>query len=322
MDCEVAIVGAGLAGLTAARQLQQQGLEVLLLDKSRGVGGRVATRRVDGLRLDHGLPYLEARGEVSQRLIESALAAGLIHPWHQFESLLAGGRRGYIAADGINTVAKWLAEGIPIQKSWRVEKIASIDSGWRLTAQSDDTVTAKAVIIAIPAPQALTLLETLPIGDRNLNILSQLRSVTYDPCITVMAGYEANQSEFTAVSLDNNIVSWIAGESSKRNQQPTFVIHTTPDYAAKHIDADDLNAVGEAILNTAAQLTFDWLDQPQWQQVHRWRYAFTRQPLAVTHLTTNKPFPLICCGDWCGGNSIESALVSGSEAATELTNLM
>lgn len=327
MNCEVAIIGAGLAGLTAARQLQQHGLEVLLLDKSRGVGGRVATRRVDGLRLDHGLPYLEARGEATQRLIEDALATGLIQPWHGFECLHQGGRGGYIAAEGVNTVAKWLADGIPIKKSWRVEKIASTDSGWQLTSKSNDTVTAKAVIVAIPAPQALSLLETLPTPDQDSDILSQLSSVIYDPCITVMAGYQPEQfklsanTQFTAVSLDNDIVAWIAQESSKRNQQPTFVIHSTPGYAAKQIDADDLNAVGQEILETAARLTLPWLNQPQWRQVHRWRYALPRQALSVHYLSTSQPFPLLCCGDWCGGNATESALVSGREAATELIRL-
>ena len=51
---DVTIIGAGLAGITCARALQTAGHRVVLLDKSRGVGGRIATRRLHGTHADHG----------------------------------------------------------------------------------------------------------------------------------------------------------------------------------------------------------------------------------------------------------------------------
>ena len=67
---DVAIIGAGLAGLTCAQQLHQVGYQVVIIEKSRGVGGRVATRRLQDTRADHGVRYLEPQGKLLQQLID------------------------------------------------------------------------------------------------------------------------------------------------------------------------------------------------------------------------------------------------------------
>ena len=113
-------------------------------------------------------------------------------------------------------------------------------------------------------------------------------------------------------------MGWIGLDSSKRKNpvQPHFVIHSSADFAKKYFESEDLQSVGQQILENAASiLDLKWLKNPQWMQVHRWRYAFPKTPLEQACLPAETSLPLVCCGDWCGGNLIEAAIHSGISAA-------
>lgn len=314
---DVAVVGAGIAGLVAARGLQQAGYSVVVLEKSRGVGGRSATRRLSGMRADHGLRGLTPQGEYSQLLIETLLAQGIIQPWQTEENLF------YVAPEGMNAVGKFLAQGLEVRTNQRVTAVQfSDEAGWRLQMEGGDAIASQALIMAIPAPQALEILkplnELLP-----EDFLKRLQSVTFDPCIAVMAGYPADKQgeiQFIEQTFENTDLAWIGLDSSKRRQapQPVFVLHSSASFAQQHLEDEDLQPAGQYLLDCAAkQLKSPWLATPEFMQVHRWRYAFPQQPLSEAYLSA-KPLKLVCCGDWCGGNLVESALRSGLSAATEL----
>ena len=75
------VVGAGISGLLAASSLQREGWDVTVLDKSQGVGGRMATRRVGGGTFDHGAQFFTVRGERFWELVEGWLEAGVAAEW-------------------------------------------------------------------------------------------------------------------------------------------------------------------------------------------------------------------------------------------------
>ncbi|TAF50896.1 MAG: FAD-dependent oxidoreductase [Oscillatoriales cyanobacterium] len=316
---DVVAIGAGMAGLICARQLRLAGYSVAVVEKSRGPGGRVATRRVQGTRADHGARYLEPQGDAVQALIDVLVDRQILKLWTDSVGEFRQGEISsipsscYVAPAGMNAVGKYIAEGLDIWYGRRVKAIST-----------PQELIARAVVVAIPAPQALMFLNS-EIG-LSPDFLDKLRSVEYDPCITVMAGYSAERNsdlsnlnpQWKSVSFpDDSDLAWIGLDSSKRldPQQPVFVVHSSANFAQRYLEAADLDTVGGELLDRASEHLIPWLKQPQWLQVHRWRYAFCRNPLPVSCLVAQEILPLVCAGDLCGDGQIEAALRSGVAAA-------
>jgi renalase len=303
---DVLIIGAGIAGLTAARSLTTQGQQVALVEKSRGLGGRLATRRLPGTHADHGVCYLKPKGEVFQRLIEEAIAAGVLIDWQT---------NTYASPLGITAFAKWLAQDLTIHTGERAIAITH-DTHWTITTDSSLVLRAKKLLLAIPAPQAIDLLKTW--ADVPAEVLTQLQSVTFNPCITAIATYSAQDPipwQGLPISNDPHL-TWIGLESSKQiaPPHPVLVFHSTAAFATQQFEADDLTPVGQMLLSSAAQVTnLPWLTQPQILQIHRWRYAFPKAPLKTPYLQAGSN--LYLCGDWCLGDRVESAHQSGLAVA-------
>ncbi|MEG5174942.1 FAD-dependent oxidoreductase [Microcoleus sp. B3-D7] len=335
---DVAVIGAGMAGLSCAQRLRQAGYSVAVVEKSRGAGGRVATRRVQGTRADHGARYLEPQGDAVQGLIEALVDRDILKLWTdtvwEFRQgeLSAIPNSCYVAPAGMNAVGKYLLEGLEIWFGRRVQAISTRDNQmWQLSLEvTDDNLQtpqeliAKAVVVAIPSPQALMFLDA-EIG-LQYDFLDKLRSVEYDPCITVMAGYSVAKQQdliylnpqWKSVSFpDNSDLAWVGLDSSKRldPQQPLFVVHSSAIFAERYLEAADLETVGQELLSRASEYLIPWLKEPEWLQVHRWRYAFCRNPLPVSCLPAGGNLPLVCAGDLCGEGQIEGALRSGLAAA-------
>lgn len=331
MMFDIVIVGAGISGLVCAQQLHQAGYKVLVVEKSRGLGGRVTTRRLQETCADFGTSYLKPQNQLLQRFVELLVQQNIIQVWtdtaYEFDAnlqkLTVSDRTPlYTAPKGMSAIARFLAASLEIQLNQRVVEISTFADNWCLQLESTDAttqITAKAVVVAIPAPQALTLLEPIAVSPK---FLANLRSVEFAPCISVIAGYPSMQSNFAwqavTVTGDDNL-AWIGLDSSKRQEvrSPIFVLHSSAQFAQNYLETTDLQPVGQQLLTHAAKL-LPWLNTPEWMQVHRWRYAFPTSPLLDTYLNANTPQPLVCCGDWCGGNLVAGAMQSGISAAEQI----
>ncbi|MBD2042030.1 NAD(P)/FAD-dependent oxidoreductase [Microcoleus sp. FACHB-672] len=346
---DVAVIGAGMAGLTCAQLLHQAGYSTIVLEKSRGLGGRVATRRVQEIRADHGGRYLEPKGQHLRRLVHILSAHNIVELWTD-KTYIYDENKGltpaapsswcpyYVAPAGMNAVGKFLATGLEIWLSRRVLAMTPTDQGiWQLLLESPDTldkmlqpqeVNARAVVMAIPAPQAVTILEPMQ-TELPADFIANLRSVEFEPCLSVIAGYspyrqqDLAQREIawkTVVFPHDDQLAWIGWDSSKRtdSQMPVFVANSSASFAQDYLEAEDLQPAGQMLLDRAGEYLNFWLNSPDWLQVHRWRYAFVSRPIPETYLAAATPVPVVCCGDWCGGNQIEGALESGKAAAEQI----
>ncbi len=353
---DIAVIGAGVAGLSCARQLQQAGYRVALIDKSRGLGGRLATRRLpNGTHADHGVCYLKPKHPAFTQLIQQLTQAGTLRVWAQgFHKLSAEGRvvlapeahganACYVSGTGITALAKALAEGLTVHQGQRAIALhpvpldfpanpAAPSIGWQVTTEAGHTHIARQLVIALPAPQAIALLETLPhFADFDPDCLAQLRSVRFSRCLAAIATYpprlqgRAAQLPWQGIHCpDHPTLSWIGLDSSKQHQptMPVVVVQSNANFGEAQFERageTDPESIGQALLASAATLTGEeWLATPEILQVHRWGYAFALTPLEVRSLSARTPAPLWFSGDWCGGDRVESAFLSGLATAAAI----
>lgn len=310
------IIGAGMAGLSAAHELIGQGWNVTILDKGRGVGGRMATRRIANSRADHGAQYFSVRTPEFRQLIQRLEAAGVAKAWDLSEAGVEHPR--YLGTLGMSTIPKYLAQGLNIELQQRAMLIESGATGCRVTTESGGTFQADALILTIPSPQALTLLSdshiTLPEFDR-----IALENIIYQPCLAVIA--LLNQSSRIPSPglqiLKKNGIEKVIDNQQKgiAPEQPTVTIHATADFSTENLEGD-LREAGQQLLD---QLT-EWIpaESVVEYQVHRWRYSLAEVRHPEGYLRVPAPFPLLLGGDGFGLGNVEGAFQSGFQMAQAL----
>ena len=328
LDC--AIIGAGISGLMAAKTLQAHGIAVEVLDKGRGIGGRMATRWIETENnakgfFDHGAQFFTVRDKRFQRFVDDWIASGIVKEWSRGFAQIDGetkfdGHPRYCGISGMNSIARHLAEGLKIRVKAKVEALAIKESLWQLRLENREEIHAQALILTPPVPQSLALLKTadflLPDDAR-----TALEALTYDPSIAVMTVLDApaNLPEPGAVQINQEPVSWIA-DNFRKGISPdvfTITIHAAPDFSLQHWETNS-DTVGKLLLQAASK----WLTASVKSfQVHRWKFSQPQQVYASPCLQINATPPLIFAGDSFGASRVEGAAMSGISAAEALLKL-
>jgi renalase len=302
MTAAVAIIGAGMAGLSAARKLKAAGVSVTLFDKGRGLGGRMSTRRQGEMQFDHGAQYFTARGTGFQLLVRELKDRGAVAEWSDGM---------FVGTPGMSAIGRVLGEDLPIFKGATVETLARSPHGWRVsTTNGNPGQVFDAVLLATPAPQATTLLATAGVR------FEPLQAVRYAPCWALMvafAGPVGPTADFQR--FETGPIAWIANDSSKPGRAAdiaTFVAHASPEWSRAHLERtpdEVLNLLGPSLLKQIPT-TFT----PNYQSAHRWRYALVETP-ARSDCFWDTERNIGACGDWCLGGRVEAAFDSGEAAA-------
>jgi len=303
MNEPIAVIGAGLCGLTCAAALHEAGRRVTVYDKSRGVGGRLATRRValpDGeLAFDHGAP--EATGD------DPAFLSWLA-------DLGAVTREGAaLGLPGMSGLLKPVARSLDLRTGAEVAAVLRDRNGWSLHLTDGSTAAGfGAVVLAIPAPQALRLLP--PDGP----IAAQaLESVTMAPCWTLLASF-GGRLDAPDLMIDTGEVAWAERQSSRpgRSGEPeAWVAHFGPHFTRAHLETgrdDVLPLLLDRFADAARPLT-----STTYAAAHRWRFARTEVPLGAA-FAGDPATGLLAGGDWTLGSNAIHAWKSGRAMAGAL----
>lgn len=304
----VAIVGAGIAGLSCAAALQSGGHRVVLFEKSRGVGGRMATRRVtrpDGdLAFDHGAQYFTARDPAFREAVAGWAAAGVVAPWP------AAGEDAWVGTPGMNAVAKALAASLTVRHDHRVAALHRGDDGWLVDA--DDADRFDAVIVATPAEQAAPLLAT--IAPVSAALADACRS---EPCWTALLAFDEAVGIRQDTIRATGSIGWAARDGAKpgRGGGETWVVQATAAWSRAHLE-DAADAVVDLLLAELAGLAERPLPVPSVRIGHRWRYA---RVASVEHgALWDEATGVGAVGDWLTAPRIESAWLSGRMLAARI----
>ena len=311
------VIGAGIAGLLAARALQQRGIQVTVLDKGRGVGGRMATRRIGSAVFDHGAQFFTARDPQFFAHVQSWLEAGVAHEWSRGFAgpegvAAADGHSRFRGATGMTSVPKHLALDLEILLGHRVVSVATAGSRWTVTTDTGARFNSDALVLTAPAPQSRAMLS---VGSVELPSTARaaLESIQYDPCIALMVQpKESRVPEPGGLQLPGEPLSWIADNRRKGlSACEAVTLHAGPGFSRTQWDAPDREIVSD-LLAVAAP----WISEPVSDtQVHRWRYAKPTVLYPERCLTLATPLPIAFAGDAFGAPRVEGAALSGLAAA-------
>jgi predicted NAD/FAD-dependent oxidoreductase len=297
----VAIVGAGLAGLAAARTLRGAGRSVRLFDKGRAPGGRLATRRIshDGRehRFDHGAQYLRAEGAGFAALLEAAGAKAWPDP----------ARR--VPLPGMSALGRHMAAGLDVTTGCTVTALRREGEAWFIRHEAGEEGPFAALVVTTPAPQAVPLL-----ASHAPAMAAALAAVRYAPCWTVLAAF-ATRLDLPDTLRDAaaGVIGWAARDSAKPGRdaaQENWVIQAGPTFSRAHLE----DAPGSVVVPLLAALPAP-APTPLFAVAHRWRYSLLEAPLGHAFLREGS---LGYASDGCLGGRAEAAFDSGEALAAAL----
>lgn len=305
-DADVLIIGAGIAGLTAARALEAAGFSVHVLDKGRGVGGRVATRRLENTFADHGAPCF--------RLDDPEVLSLWQEPPSRLAFLpapLALDPRAYRCPEGAHRLPKVLASNLKIHLSVPVQSLTYQGNFW--CAESPELrAKARALIVTAPLPQAAALFAPSD-SDLAQRLEAHARTVCYRPQWTFFVDWKDG-----APALPNGVFDFAEGALGLAIVQTNpllWIVHASVAWTCEHLEEEA--AFASQACHSALQKRY-----PEYHMrsvhAHRWRYARTEQPVADAFLAWSDRPQLLFAGDFCLASSVMGAARSGLAAARAL----
>lgn len=314
------IIGAGISGLLCATELQRAGLSVCVLDKGRGVGGRMATRQMANGRLDHGAQYFTVRDPRFQAFVDEWQAAGIVREWFRKipEDTNPEGYPRYCGVNGMTDVAKHLASQLEVHRSQQVIDLVRCDGAWIAQTSAGRIFAGSQLVVTTPLPQALSLLATtgLQWAGAALPSLEKIRYRKGLAALLVLEGPSGLPAP-GGLKLKEGPLTWIADNQQKgiSPDVSTVTLHADSDFAERYWDASDevrgvlmIEAARPYLRSSVREFT-----------CHRWGYT-----LPVTHWPEpyfeNSGLKLVLAGDAFGGPRVEGAALSGIAAAQNILN--
>lgn len=316
MSERILIIGAGMAGLACARRLSDAGLSPVVLDKGRGIGGRMATRRVTlqvtpghgELRFDHGAQYISAKDPGFAETLAAMREAKAADLWDD-----GAQRPHYVGLPGMSGLPRALAEGLDVRQNVEVTALRRTADAWTVEAGAESLL-ADRVVLAIPAPQVAGLLGSAhPLS-------AHLGSVAMAPCLTLMAAFARDAPRpFISRTSDDDPLAWIAQDSSKPgrpNAATAWVAQAGPEWSARYLE-DDRETIAKRMLPMLCRAIGTTPEDALYAGAHRWRYARVTTPLGQPFLRSDDA-TLHLGGDWCLGARVEAAWQSGDAIAHDI----
>ena len=322
----VAVIGAGLSGLVASRELARSH-DVAVFEKSRGVGGRMATRRAAPYEFDHGAQFFTARTKAFRTYLEPLIESGIVADWPAVFAELRGGEVSsnrhwgeeyphFVGVPGMNAVGKALASDLDVRLETTVGSLSRQDACWLLRDDSEqDLGEFDWVVVTTPASQAADLLAGTALAScTNVEMLS---------CFALLLGFDAAPDRpWQAAVVRDADISWISVNSSKpgRPAATSIVAHSTNAWANAHID-DDPGVVQRHLSEAFSAVSGIDAAGAAYAAVHRWRYANVEQQ-AGERFALDAGQKLAACGDWFVRGRVEAAFTSANALVEKLAPML
>ena len=317
----VAVIGAGMAGLACANALRERGLQVIVFEKSRGPGGRVATRLTEHGSFDHGAQYFTAHTHRFEAQVQRWVAAGVAARWPG--KLIAFDRRRlidkplgperFVGIGGMHAIGRHLAAPLELLLETKIVRLERRGLLWHLHDEAGKLTAMRgfdAVAVTAPSPQTADLLRD------HTPLAAAAAGVNWEPCWTAMlAVSRATGIDYDAAFVnDDPILGWISRDDRKAERERVkgvaerWVLHANPRWSRKYLELTP-----EAAAHWLARSFSARVGRPVTARNltgHRWRFATPTRPLKEPFLWDGDR-RLGAAGDWCGDPRVEGAFLSG-----------
>jgi len=323
----IAIIGAGVAGMSAARVLGAAQVDVRLFDKGRSQGGRLATRRVLAMGengaekqwlFDHGAQFVRAREPSLRMLLDGLVASGAAVDWQRARATVRSDP-SFIGVPAMSAIARAMANGLKITTQAHVHEVARDGRNWRMLVEKDGrrvwSEPFGAVIVSAPAPQAAAL-----VGAVSLDAASIAERAIMQPCWAAMFAVPASSVAglMSGAVNDDAAISWIASSTDRHgslasNETETLIaVHARADWSTARLEDDAATIVADLRGHLSARLGLRLA--PCYESAHRWRYALVDRSAPGPYFW-DEGLRLGLCGDWLVGPRVEAAWTSGAALA-------
>ena len=340
----IAIIGAGISGLCVANGLSKEKSTAVIdiFEKSRGVGGRLATRRCAEIKFDHGAPFFTARDKQFRRWVNQLLEQGVVAPWQPKLMTLNPNTKPfkrqwfephYIGLGGNNTLGKYLAGGQHIVFNGGIHRCVKLKDQWFLTDIHNNQYGPYDWLVAALPPAQLTNLflssaesVELPVAVTNIKMTS---------CFVMMLSYEyALPVTWEWAKVNESSIASISLEYAKQGRAGFgVVVKSTESWAEQHRDVD-INLVQERLLTEFNRLLAGQIGRLKhdstWPRLvsiacHRWLYSqkFINEADDSSGKIDDAFYcddknQFSCCGDWFLSGDVESAYLSADSLVQDL----
>ena len=325
------IIGAGMAGLRAAQILDRAGHEVVILDKGRSPGGRMATRRLGSSRVDHGAQFFTVRSPEFAGQVADWEAAGIVEVWsHGFGlgSQLVSQSDAYpryIGVNGMTTIAKFMAQSLDLRCGQMVFSIRKVtnqasSTSWEVTTDDGASLSADHVILTSPLPQTASLLM-----ESGTPIPEGLWRISYHRTIGVLIALDGpsglgGHGAVTGPDLLSPDLQFVADQQLKGiSPAPALLVHATHQWSLQWWEEEPEKTIAALVDLTAPYLGSS---QPIETQLKKWRLAAPAS-LWPDAFWVDDSQSLYLAGDaFSAGQAhvpnLEGAFLSGTAAAEHL----
>ncbi|QHE53983.1 NAD(P)/FAD-dependent oxidoreductase [Pontibacillus sp. HMF3514] len=323
-DRDVTIIGAGITGIMAANTLRKEGIkDIHVIEKSKSVGGRLATRRIENGKADHGAQFFTVRTSTLQEYADAWVEKGWVKHW------FGDPYPRYTSVDGMNHLVKRLSENIQVTLQAKVMDIKEVPGGFQVTLDNEESFKTGAILITAPVPQAVELLQNQTLT-LNVERIKELSNIQFQRALVGMFTMSKSTSLPSNGHVDKGLpegVERIVDHHKKGiSSIPVVSVYMRgewSDHNFLHQDELTLRAIKESVMDYIEPL------HVKDEQLKKWRYAQASSMINQSYVNVHQVLPLYVAGDaflrptdQAGRTRFESAFLSGIDVGNQLATMM
>ena len=320
----IAVIGAGLSGTTIASKLNEK-FNVKVFEKSRGVGGRMSTRRETPFMFDHGAQFFTVKTTVFKNFLSELFSKQIIQPWN-FRLAYFNGQnlnkikfikdedKFYVGVPNMDSIIKYLSKNCNVILNTKIENIIKENDKWNLYGKNKKSYGLYDwVILSLPAQQSLELIT------EKVSFYPLIQKIKMKGCFSLMVGMsESLNLDYDAALIENEDIAWLAVNNSKPSRMNNYclLINSSYEYAAKNLNTSKYQVLKHLLKISSKFINYDLL-KSNMIKIHQWIYVEAecspKENYFIDHTTK-----IAVCGDWFINSRVEGAFLSANELFKEI----